>query len=104
MPRPDLAYFWGEDAWAIERAGRDFRATLEQQAGQPFDVWRTSGDEDDASAELAAGKRRDRVIDGITERLAIAPMFSRRHDRDRAPAGLAAARGGRSRARHATSE
>jgi len=76
MPRPDLAYFWGEDAWAIERASRDFRATLEQQAGQPFDVWRTSGDEDDASAELAAGKRRDRVIDGITERLAIAPMFS----------------------------
>ena len=43
---------------------RDFRAALEQQAGQPYDVWRTSGDEDDASAEVAAGKRRDRVIDG----------------------------------------
>jgi len=76
VPRPDLAYFWGEDAWSIERAGRDFRATLEQQAGQPYDVWRTSGDEDDASAEVAAGKRRDRVIDGIADHLAIAPMFS----------------------------
>ncbi|HEY7023953.1 MAG TPA: DNA polymerase III subunit delta [Candidatus Limnocylindrales bacterium] len=76
MPRPDLAYFWGEDAWSIERAGRDFRSTLEQRAGQPYEVWRTSGDEDDASAEVAAGKRRDRVIDGIAEHLAIAPMFS----------------------------
>ena len=76
MPRPDLAYFWGEDAWSIERAARDFRADLEQQAGQPYDVWRTSGDEDDASAEVAAGKRRDRVIDGIAEHLATAPMFS----------------------------
>ena len=76
MPRPDLAYFWGEDAWSIERAGRDFRSGLEQHAGQPYDVWRTSGDEDDTSAEVAAGKRRDRVIDGIAEHLATAPMFS----------------------------
>lgn len=76
MPRPDLAYFWGEDAWSIERASRDFRAGLEQQAGQPYEIWRTSGDEDDASAELAAGRRRDRVIDGITEHLATQPMFS----------------------------
>ena len=76
VPRPDLAYFWGEDAWSIERAGRDFRATLEQQAGQPYEIWRTSGEEDDASAEATAGKRRDRVIDGIAEHLAISPMFS----------------------------
>jgi DNA polymerase III delta subunit len=76
MARPDLGYFWGEDAWSIERAARDFRAGLEQQAGQTFDVWRTSGDEDDASAEVAAGKRRDRAIDGIADRLAISPMFS----------------------------
>jgi len=76
MPRPDLAYLWGEDAWSIERAGRDFRVGLESTAGQPYDVWRTSGDDDDASAEVTAGKRRDRVIDGISEHLAIAPMFS----------------------------
>lgn len=76
MARPDLAYFWGEDAWSIEQAGREFRLALEEQAGEPYEIWRTSGDEDDASAEVAAGKRRDRVIDGIAEHLAIAPMFS----------------------------
>src|SRR4051795_2847749 len=76
VPRSDLAYFWGEDAWSIERAAVDFRKGLEEQAGQPFDIWRTSGDEDDSSAEMAAGKRRDRVIDGISERLSIAPMFA----------------------------
>ncbi len=76
MPRADIAYFWGEDAWAIERTGREFRASLEQAAGQPYDVWRTTGDEDDSSAEVAAGKRRDRIIDGIADHLAISPMFS----------------------------
>jgi DNA polymerase III delta subunit len=76
VARPELGYFWGEDAWSIERAGRDLRARLEQQAGQPYDVWRTSGDEDDSSAETSSGKRRDRVIEGIAEHLAIAPMFS----------------------------
>jgi DNA polymerase III delta subunit len=81
VPRPDLGYFWGEDAWSIERAARDFRAGLEKEAGQTFDVWRTSGDEDDATAgaegaQNAAGRKRDRVIDGITERLATSPMFS----------------------------
>jgi DNA polymerase III delta subunit len=75
VPRPELAYFWGEDAWSIERAGRDFRAALEATAGQPYDVWRTSGDDDDASGETS-GRRRDRVIDGIAEHLAISPMFS----------------------------
>ncbi len=84
MPRPDLAYFWGEDAWSIERAARDFRAGLEQAAGQPFDVWRTSGDEDDTAgagvagdgAQATAGRRRDRVLDGIADRLSVSPMFS----------------------------
>jgi DNA polymerase III delta subunit len=76
VPRPDLGYFWGEDAWSIERAGRDFRAGLEETAGQPFDVWRTTGDEEESSAEASAGRRRDRVIDGVDEHLAIAPMFS----------------------------
>ena len=57
-------------------AGRDFRAGLEQAAGQPFDIWRTSGEEDEASAEVTAGKRRDRVIDGVAEHLATSPMFS----------------------------
>ena len=80
MPRPELAYFWGEDAWSIERAARDFRASIEKDAGLELDVWRTTGDEDDsaasAGAEAAGGRRRDRVIDAIAEHLATAPMFS----------------------------
>lgn len=75
MARPDLGYFWGADAWSIERAGRDFRASLEQQAGQPFDVWRTSGDEDEA-AESSAARRRERALEQIAEHLATAPLFS----------------------------
>lgn len=76
MPRTDLAYFWGTDAWSIERAGRDFRAALEAAADQPFDVWRTSGDEDESGTEQSATRRRERVLSGIAERLSTAPMFS----------------------------
>lgn len=81
MPRPELGYFWGEDAWSIERAARGFRTDLERAAGLALDVWRITGDDDDAAsatagAEAAGGKRRDRVIDAITEHLATAPMFS----------------------------
>lgn len=80
MARPELGYFWGEDAWSIERAARDFRAGLEAAAGQPFDVWRTSGDDDGSGASgdegTGAGRRRDRVIDAIAERLSMATMFS----------------------------
>jgi len=81
VPRPELAYFWGEDAWSIERAARDFRAGLEKDAGLELDVWRTTGDDDDAAwttggVEAAGGRRRDRVIDSVAEHLATAPMFS----------------------------
>jgi len=81
VPRPELAYFWGEDAWSIERAARDFRASLEKDAGLELDVWRTTGDDDDAAGatggpEAAGGRRRDRVIDSVAEHLATAPMFS----------------------------
>lgn len=74
--RTDLGYFWGADAWSIEHAGAEFRQTLEAQAGQPFEVWRASADEDDGTAEATAARRRERVIDGIAEHLSIAPMFS----------------------------
>jgi len=82
MPRPDLGYFWGEDAWSIERAARDFRSSLETASGQQFDVWRTTGDDDESAAATAGpdagggGRRRDRVIDAIADHLATAPMFS----------------------------
>lgn len=80
MPRPELGYFWGEDAWSIERAARDFRSALEEAAGRPVDVWRTNGDDDGTSSasgeETGAGRRRDRVIDSIAERLGAVTMFS----------------------------
>ena len=76
---PSLAYFWGEDAYAIGHAAELFAAELAAQGGQPMDVWRTSGDEDDGAESAAnggSGKRRARILDEIEQRLATAPMFS----------------------------
>ena len=77
---PPLAYFWGEDAWSIERAARDYRAALEAGAGQPFDVWRAGSDDDDGGADASAasdgaGRKRARVLDEIGQRLATATLF-----------------------------
>jgi DNA polymerase III delta subunit len=77
---PPLAYFWGEDAWSIERAARDYRATLQADAGQPFDVWRAPSDDDDAgSGDTAAteggSKKKMRALDEIAQHLATATLF-----------------------------
>ena len=76
---PPVAYFWGEDAWSIERAARDYRSALEAGAGQPFDVWRTGGDEDETATEgpagHGAGRKRARTLDRIAEHLASATLF-----------------------------
>src|SRR5688572_10987075 len=68
-----LAYFWGEDAWSIDRAARDYRAALEAGAGGAMDVWRAPTDDDDGGSESAptdsAGRRRARVLDEIAQRL-----------------------------------
>ena len=73
---PSLAYFWGEDAFSIDRAAREF-ATRITPPGEHMDTWRASLDDDagdgDASASLA--KRRARALDGIEEHLSTAPMF-----------------------------
>lgn len=76
---PSLAYFWGEDSYAIGHAADLFAAELAAQGGQPMDVWRTSGDDDDGGEGAATGgggKRRDRILGEIEQRLATAPMFS----------------------------
>jgi DNA polymerase III delta subunit len=76
---PSLAYFWGEDAYAIGHAADLFGAELSVQGGQPIDVWRTSGDDDDAGEageSSGGGKRRMRVLEEIEQRLTTAPMFS----------------------------
>ena len=78
---PPLAFFWGEDAWSIERAARDYRAALEAGAGQPFDVWRAPSDDDDSAggensgASDGASRKKTRVLDEIEQHLATATLF-----------------------------
>lgn len=72
-----LAYFWGEDAWSLENAARTYGAALAVTAGQPLDVWRTSGDEDDGAegAAIGAGRKRTRILDQIEEHLSTQTLF-----------------------------
>src|SRR5687768_6930513 len=70
-----LAYFWGEDAYSLERAADGFARQLAATGGEPLDVWRTSGDDEEAP-EGGAGKRRARALEEIGQRLATSPMFS----------------------------
>src|SRR5438128_4227227 len=76
---PPLAYFYGEDAWSIDRAARDYRAALEASAGSAFDVWRAPSDDDDggeAGGESASGSRKKaRVLDEIAQHVATATLF-----------------------------
>jgi DNA polymerase III delta subunit len=78
---PPLAYLWGEDAWSIERAARDYRAALEADAGQPFDVWRAPSDDDESGSDAAGGasdgavKKKSRALDEIAQHLATATLF-----------------------------
>ena len=73
-------------------APRRLQAELEATAGQPFDVWRTSGDEDEA-AEASAGRRRERIDRPGRPAPGHGAAVLGRHVRARPPAGLAAARG-----------
>ena len=80
---PPLAYLWGEDAWSIERAARDYRAALEADAGQPFDVWRAPSDDDESGGEGGgaggasdgAVKKKTRALDEIAQHVATATLF-----------------------------
>jgi len=79
-PRPaaPLAYFWGEDAFGIERAVAAFAAS-HGQPEVPLEVWRSPADEDAATdaAETgsSAARRRTRVLDEASARLGTAPLF-----------------------------
>jgi DNA polymerase III delta subunit len=73
---PPLAYFWGEDAFGIERAARDWAARVAGPDGA-METWRVSL-EDAADADAGssgASRRRARVLDAIEQRLATAPLF-----------------------------
>ena len=74
-----VAYFWGDDAFAIERAVDQLAETL-GGPGEPLDPWRVSGDDAPGSAsdepddERPRGARRT-TLDEIEERALTAPMF-----------------------------
>jgi DNA polymerase III delta subunit len=80
---PPLAFFWGEDAWSIDRAARDYRAALEAGAGQPFDAWRAPSDDDESGGDSGgtaspgdgAGRKKTRALDDIAQHLATATLF-----------------------------
>jgi DNA polymerase III delta subunit len=77
---PPLAYFWGEDAWSIERAAREYRAALEVTAGSQFDVWRAPSDDDENGGDGAAengraANKKTRALDEIGQHLATATLF-----------------------------
>ena len=74
---PPLAYFWGEDAFSIERAARDYAARV-APPGEEMETWRASLDDDAGDAEstsASVAKRRARVLDGIEQHLGMAPLF-----------------------------
>ena len=75
---PPLAFFWGEDAWSIDRAARDYRAALEAAAGSQFDVWRAPSDDDDGgdgAVSEGSAKKKTRVLDEIAQHVATATLF-----------------------------
>ena len=76
----NLAYFWGEDAWGMERAVRRMAIVLGDgdgtgdglvESATPLEIWRV-----DAEAETSAGiGSAARLLDRIAERLGTAPLF-----------------------------
>jgi DNA polymerase III delta subunit len=74
---PPLAYFWGEDAFLIERAERTYARRI-APAGESMEVWRASLDDDagEEGGSASTARRRARALDGIEERLGMAPLFS----------------------------
>ena len=74
---PSLAYFWGEDAYGLADAARRLEKALANRDGQPIDVWRTSGDEDEGGSDAGdrSGERRARILDQIEQRLSTATLF-----------------------------
>jgi DNA polymerase III delta subunit len=71
-----LAWFWGEDAWAIDRAVRMFAASA-GGGEEPLEVWRAPG-EDDAGEGVetgSVGRRRARVLEEIATRIGTGTLF-----------------------------
>jgi len=74
---PPLAYFWGEDAFSIERAARIYAGQI-TPAGESMEAFRVSLDDDAGDGEGVAAsvtKRRARTLDSIEQHLGMAPLF-----------------------------
>ena len=79
MTLPQLAYFWGEDAFSIELAAEAFAKELAEEAGQPLSVWRTAaGGDESGEATLESGgsaARRQKILAQIDERTSTGTLF-----------------------------
>jgi DNA polymerase III delta subunit len=74
---PPLAYFWGEDAFSIERAARGFAERI-TPPGDSMETFRVSLDDDAGGGEgvsASVTKRRTRTLDAIEQHLGMAPLF-----------------------------
>jgi DNA polymerase III delta subunit len=72
-----LAYFWGDDAFTIERAVDAFAAAL-GGAEAPLDRWTVNAENDPAAGdapEAGGSTRRSTLLDELEMRAATAPMF-----------------------------
>jgi competence protein ComEC len=71
-----IAWFWGEDAWSIDRAVKDFGKRLAAESGDVLDTWRAPGEDDADGAETGgAAKKRVRVLEEIAARIGTATLF-----------------------------
>jgi DNA polymerase III delta subunit len=67
-----LAYYWGEDAFGLERAAARLAAEMAADSEQPVELWRVgTGDEDGSGAASA----RQRTLERIEQRIATSPLF-----------------------------
>lgn len=73
---PPLAYFWGEDAFMIERAARTYARRI-SPPGEPMEIFRASLDDDpgEEGGSASVAKRRAKALDGIEQHLGMAPLF-----------------------------
>ena len=73
---PPLAYFWGEDAFMIERAARSYAERI-SPPGEPMEVFRASLDDDagEEGGSASVARRRARALDGIEQHRGMAPHF-----------------------------
>ena len=74
---PSLAYFWGQDAYGLERAARELAIEMASAAGQPIETWRTSGEDDEGTSDAGDGaaRKRARLLEQLQQRLATSPLF-----------------------------